>query len=255
MGRWCWVYAGACSITGAACTSSAQCSAVSTASSNATCSDLLSDYSKTLLADALSNGVVCRMNNRDYNNAAAGRFNYPDNTYNFPVTGGIGVETIWIDDALPAGAFPAGWYDNWTWVNNAPKPYSGTVADQSALQAGMHYHYYFGGPLFPVNSGDLLSQWVYLDPNNPPTEIQLWWYDQTGSWEHRAYWGSNVLLYGNDGTVSRRYMGPLPPTGKWVRLVVPAANVGLEGMSVNGILLMENDGRVTYDRIKDLVSI
>src|SRR5206468_12284397 len=27
------------------------------------------------------------------------------------------------------------------------------------------------------------------------------------------------------------------------------ATVGLEGMSLNGILLMENDGRVTYDRI------
>ena len=187
------------------------------------------------------------MNNRDYNNISANRFNYPDATYNFPVTGGIGAETIWIEDALPAGAFGAGYYDNWTWVSNNPKPYSGTVADQSALQAGMHYHYYFGGAGFPVNTGDLLFTWVYLDPKSPPTEIQLWWYEPFGGWEHRAYWGSNVLLYGVDGTNSRRYMGPLPPTGQWVRLMVPASSVGLEGLTVQGMLFMENDGRVTYD--------
>ena len=57
--------------------------------------------------------------------------------------------------------------------------------------------------------------YVYLDPANPPSEVMLQWND--GTWEHRAYWGANLLSWGSDGSVSRRYMGPLPATGAWVR--------------------------------------
>ena len=53
---------------------------------------------------------------------------------------------------------------------------------------------------------------------------------------------------GVDGTASRRYMGPLPATGQWVRLEVPAAQVGLEGLSVSGMGFVLYDGRATWDR-------
>ena len=55
----------------------------------------------------------------------------------------------------------------------------------------------------------------------------LQWYDV--NWEHRAYWGANLIGWGTDGTTSRQYMGPLPAAGQWVQLAVPAAQVGLEG--------------------------
>src|SRR5262249_39996980 len=97
-----------------------------------------------------------------------------------------------------------------------------------------------------VNVGDTLFAYVYLDPANPPTEIVLQWND--GSWEHRAYWGANQINWGTDGTVSRRFMGALPATGQWVRLEVPAAQVGLEGRTLNGMAFSLFGGRATWDR-------
>ncbi|HEV8630795.1 MAG TPA: Calx-beta domain-containing protein [Thermoanaerobaculia bacterium] len=73
----------------------------------------------------------------------------------------------------------------------------------------------------------------------------LQWYD--GSWEHRAYWGANAIGFGVDGTNGRRFMGPLPATGQWVRLEVPASLVGLEGRTLNGMAFSLSQGRATWD--------
>ena len=94
-------------------------------------------------------------------------------------------------------------------------------------------------------AGDTLFAYVYLDPANPPSEVMLQWND--GSWEHRAYWGANLIGFGTDGTVSRRFMGALPAAGQWVRLVVPAAQVGLEGRTLNGAAYTLYSGRATWD--------
>src|SRR5213079_3429676 len=96
-----------------------------------------------------------------------------------------------------------------------------------------------------VAVGDTLFAYVYLDPSNPPSEVMLQWND--GSWEHRAYWGANLIGGGADGTVSRRFMGALPVTGQWVRLSVAAAQVGLEGRTLNGMAYTLYDGRATWD--------
>ena len=48
--------------------------------------------------------------------------------------------------------------------------------------------------------------------------------------------------------MSRRYMGALPAVGQWVRLEVPAAQVGLEGRTLNGMAFSLYDGRATWDR-------
>ena len=80
---------------------------------------------------------------------------------------------------------------------------------------------------------------------NPPTEIMLQW--TNGSWDHRAYWGANVIDYGTDGSTSRRYMGPLPLAGRWVRLEVPASSVGLAGTTLKGMSFTSYGGKVTWD--------
>ena len=155
----------------------------------------------------------------------------------------------WIDDATPAGAVAVGLGEGWNWTTASPVPFSGALAHQSALAAGLHQHYFFGAttPL-AVGVGDTLYAYVYLDPANPPTEVMLQWNDGS-SWEHRAYWGANkITAWGVDGSASRRYMGPLPATGQWVRLAVPAAQVGLAGKSVNGMAFTLFDGRATWDR-------
>src|SRR6185295_14113367 len=120
------------------------------------------------------------------------------------------------------------------------------LAHQSALLSGLHQHYFYNATAtLSVAAGDTLFAYVYLDPANPPSEVMLQWND--GSWEHRAYWGANLIPWGADGTVSRRFMGALPPAGQWVRLSVPAAQVGLEGRTLNGMAYTLYSGRATWD--------
>jgi hypothetical protein len=99
-----------------------------------------------------------------------------------------------------------------------------------------------------VLEGDTLFTYVYLDPANPVREIMIQ-YRYGPDWNHasRAYWGENLIPWGTDGTATRRYMGPLPPAGQWVRLEVPASLVDLEGRTLNGIAFTLYDGRATFD--------
>src|SRR4029077_14014974 len=116
----------------------------------------------------------------------------------------------------------------------------------SAIIPGVHQHFFVGATAtMKVGTGAVLYAYVYLDPANPPTELMLQWND--GSWEHRAYWGANNIGYGTDGTVSRRNMGALPAVGQWVQLKVPAAQVGLEGSTVNGMAFTLMGGRASWD--------
>ena len=155
--------------------------------------------------------------------------------------------TVWVQDAVPTGATTASdGGDAWTWISANPAPYSGALAHQSALASGEHQHYFYNATAtLPVAVGDTLFAYVYLDPANPPSEVMLQWYD--GSWEHRAYWGANQISWGTNGTTSRQSMGALPATGQWVRLAVPASQVGLEGHTLNGMAYTLYNGRATWD--------
>ena len=89
--------------------------------------------------------------------------------------------------------------------------------------------------------------YVYLDPVNPPSEVMLQWWDGSNDDWHRAYWGANLLGWGTDGTVYRHSMGALPAPGQWVRLSVPAAQVGLEGKTLSGMAYSLYGGRAAWD--------
>jgi len=157
-----------------------------------------------------------------------------------------GADIVWVEDTTPAGATLAGDSEGWNWVSNNPVPYSGTLASQSNIVSGVHQHYFYGASdTLAVNTGEILIAYVYLDPNNPPSEVMLQWND--GGWEHRAYWGANIIEWGADGTNGRRYMGPLPIAGQWVRLEVPASQVGVEGTTLNGMAFTLMGGRATWD--------
>ncbi len=159
-------------------------------------------------------------------------------------------EVVWVEDSIPAGATTVS--GGWNWISSGPSPASGAAAHQSALMAGGQQHFFSGAAdRLTVNAGDKLITYVYLDPQNPPSEIMLQWFDAGApgtEWEHRAYWGANTITtLGTDGTDSRRYMGPLPPAGQWVPLEVPASQVGLEGRTLSGMAFTQWDGRVTWD--------
>ena len=154
---------------------------------------------------------------------------------------------VWLDDALPAGAQPdADGGDDWTWSSGDPTPLSGSQTHQSALAGGLHEHYFDGATdSLSVNAGDQLFVYVYLDPSNPPSEVMLQWSD--GSWEHRAYWGADLIASGANETATQYYMGALPAAGQWVRLEVPASAVGLEGRTVTGMAFTLYGGRAFWD--------
>ena len=146
-----------------------------------------------------------------------------------------GAETIWQDEGLPPGAVEGGINEEWRWTSAAPKPFFGWAAHQSTPYiSGRHQHHFTGAnPGLVVNTGDSLFCHVYLDPVNMPAEVMRQWFD--GTWEHRAYWGQNRIDLGTDGTNSRRNMGPLPAANQWVRLEVPASQLGLEGSTLTGM--------------------
>jgi hypothetical protein len=162
-------------------------------------------------------------------------------------------DVVWVEDSVPSGATTVS--GGWNWIASGPPPVSGMAAhQQSALMAGPQQHFFYGTPnTLTINPGDKLMAYVYLDPQYPPSEIMLQWYDPSApsasAWEHRAYWGANLITQvGADGTDSRRFMGALPPVGQWVRLEVPASQVGLEGHAVSGMAFTQWDGIVTWDR-------
>jgi RHS repeat-associated protein len=146
-----------------------------------------------------------------------------------------------------SGSTREGSDERWEWTSN-PIPNSGAQSHRSKGRPGLHQHYFWGATqTLQVNAGDKLFAYVYLDPGSLPSEIMLQW-NENGSWEHRAYWGANNIFWGTDVTESRRYMGPLPQAGGWVKLEVPASAVGLEGKTLNGMAFTLCDGQAWWDK-------
>ena len=88
---------------------------------------------------------------------------------------------------------------------------------------------------------------IWIRPTPPERESCCGWND--GSWEHRAYWGANVMCHGVDGTSEPALRwARCRPVGQWVRLAVPAAQVGLGGPHPqrHGLRVLYN-GRATWD--------
>ncbi|MCC5789574.1 MAG: glycoside hydrolase family 9 protein [Opitutales bacterium] len=152
--------------------------------------------------------------------------------------------TIWFNDGLPRGAVGSGW----NWVGDNPAPYSGALSHRSQLAAGQHEATFnWAWDTLAVKTGESLFAYVYLDPVNPPSQIMISL--NSGNWEHRAYWGENLINQGRDGTASRRHLGDLPAVGGWKLLEIPADQVDLEGRTVRGMTFSLFDGRASLDSV------
>ena len=155
-------------------------------------------------------------------------------------------EFVWIDDAAPAGAKLLG-DTPWEFVSAPKHPVlSGTKSTRRSAK-GISQHYFEGAsPGLTLGQGDVLFAHVWIDPKDPPKEVMLQFND--GTWEHRAYWGADSIPWGFDGS-SRRYAGPLPKSGEWVRLEIEAAKVGLNsGAVLNGWAFTQFGGTVYWDK-------
>jgi hypothetical protein len=156
-------------------------------------------------------------------------------------------DRVWVDDDTPAGALELDANEGWQWITADPKPFLGFRAHESPLAAGIHQHYFSGVMLSPPTAADdVLFAMVWLDPDAPPDEIMLQWF--ASGWDHRAFWGADLIPWGASGTPSRAPRGPLPFAGEWVRLEVPATTVGLANATVSGLAFTASGGRAVWDR-------
>jgi hypothetical protein len=74
-----------------------------------------------------------------------------------------------------------------------PPPAGG--GHRSGLRAGVHQHFFEAATeTLTVAVGEQLYAWVYLNPERPPRTLMLQWH--ADSWDHRAYWGENLIDWG-----------------------------------------------------------
>ncbi len=137
-------------------------------------------------------------------------------------------DRVWFDDHLPPGAQTDG---TWQWDGEQ----HGRMTHTEPVALGTHGHWFQDTPTgFQVGKGEILFTYVYLVSEQKSEALMVQWHDGTG-WEHRAYWGADVLKIGKANTPGCRAMGPLPVAGEWVRLEVPADLVDLGGKNLHGM--------------------
>jgi hypothetical protein len=159
-------------------------------------------------------------------------------------------EHVWIDDSLPPGSLgrTSDGEKSWQWGEAANQPVLSEKFSHARTAQGLSQHYFSGATAgLRIGPDDKLFAYVFLDALNPPKAIMLQFND--GSWEHRAYWGEDLIPLGVAATASRRPQGPLPTLGGWVRLEVSAQSVGLmPGAVVHGMAFTQVDGKVLWDK-------
>jgi hypothetical protein len=166
-------------------------------------------------------------------------------------------ELAWVEDDFPEQADITinGGNEPHKWITRAEGPvFSGERAIQRAGK-GVHQVFFSkcARPL-TIGAGDKLFAYVYLDPKDPPKSIMLQYH--TDEWRNRANWGdADAIPYGTKGTTEKVQLGALPEAGKWVRLEVPAAKLGLgPGTKITGMAFTQFDGRAFWDKA-GLVSV
>jgi hypothetical protein len=119
------------------------------------------------------------------------------------------------------------------------------VIHRSALLAGMHQHFLLNAPAALTPADDVLFAFVQLDRENPPRELMLQFF-ANGNWEHRAFWGEDLIPWGVPGTAGRLSQGALPAAGEWIRLEIRAADFGLARTDITGVAFTLFDGRAAW---------
>lgn len=166
-------------------------------------------------------------------------------------------EIVWVDDDFPTNAAVQVNEGNtpYRWITAGEGPvFSGQRALQRTGQ-GLHEVFFTetNAPL-TVSVGDRLFAYVFLDPTNVPKAVMLQFH-VGGNWSKRANWGdADAIAYGRNGTTEKVLMGKLPAAGKWVRLEVTAARLGLRpGAKITGLAFTQFGGNAYWDKAGQVV--
>lgn len=128
----------------------------------------------------------------------------------------------------------------WEWTQEHAR--TGERAHVQVSEGAPVQHYVLGLDEAPAT---YLRVWVRTDPDNPPGELMLQVHAR--GWEHRAFWGEDVIPFGKAGTSSRLRVGDVPRAGEWVQLEVRADAIGLGARDrVEGFSFDQAGGRVWW---------
>ena len=164
---------------------------------------------------------------------------------------GKATELVWVEDDFPAGATPGlnPGTAPLTWVTEATGLVHSGKRALKRTATGLAQDF-FNGASQPIiaGSGDKFFAYVYLDLVDTPKAIMLQFH--SGNWLHRANWGDDdAIEYGAKGTTEKVLMGKLPEAGKWVRLEVDAAKMGIKpGTKIDGMAFTQFGGTVFWDK-------
>ncbi len=176
-------------------------------------------------------------------------FAYVDPATVNPPPGEIRKETVWLDDAIPAGAKGSGDGKAFDFADEkcGVKPFSGKLSLRRKAAGGTSQDFFNGAPAFEITAGVKFFAHVWLDPMDPPKAIMLQFH--TTGWENRANFGdAEAIQYGDVKAKTKVQVGALPKTGEWVLLEVNPAAIGLKpGTKVNGAAFTQNGGTVHWD--------
>ena len=158
-------------------------------------------------------------------------------------------ERVWIEDEFPSKAEVKTDGPPLQWITAAEGPvFSGQRAIRRSGK-GLHQVYFptCADPL-TVHSRDTVFAYVYLDPQDRPKSIMLQYH--VTEWADRANWGDpDAIGFGQKGTTEKVQVGELPEAGKWVRLEVTAAVLGLRpGTKITGLAFTQFDGTAYWDK-------
>ncbi len=166
---------------------------------------------------------------------------------------GVGYSTrerkdyVWIEDEIPAGAKASDSDGGWQFVSGAGYPTYEGIKSHRRNATGSEQHFFTeADEELVIGEGDTLFTYVYLDPIKTPKSIMLQFHAK--DWEHRAFWGEDLIPHGKGEGAGHQWMGDLPEPGQWIRLEVPVDLVGLSpGDRLDGWAFSQFDGTVYWD--------
>lgn len=158
-------------------------------------------------------------------------------------------ETVWFEDAFPAGAKVGALGAPTAFVTKAEGP---VLSGEKALKRkaeGVAQDYFSTGANLEVPPNAKITVSCFVDEKDPAKSIMVQFH--TGGWNHRAVWGDEgAIPYGKVRTTERAYMGAIPEKGKWMKLDINVDRVGLKpGMKITGFAFTQYGGTVFWDRM------